>query len=490
MPHFVNVLSMASWSPSFLLLALIVIAAFGAGLVLRSLFARAPGAFLWLGTIVFALGGMLMLWGLLGQPAPIVQHPHWEPLQVESVTPQEQWSMWAYRPMMILWLAILGIAIVGAALWSKRSKSKFGLGTSLALMGLVAVSLLFFIGFGVRVKRSTSSGQHLSSQFVHAPAAPLPGSWPSAFERPDSFDHTPPTTPDVMSIDDIWAQMTAPRIKLDGVSLSTTLGDETPREVTNAAKVILSASLPGADPFTQGWLVNAAKAILRAPASAPPTVEVHSVDPAAVMLAERASPSPSVTHSRVDLFDPASIAHSTLPKPDWVVHPPKQVGNVHRFAVASGPFVTVEECRRELDRKMGDIVLQRAIELSKASPSRRSSVAALYDLGLGGDYVRRELCTDEFVDTMETSVGEMKQVYALMEFNESQDAMLIGRMRSYARQEGLMDVTLVGGGLLACVATLFGLLKADTWTRGYYTKRLFLGVPAAIITVLTLLFAA
>ena len=26
-----------------------------------------------------------------------------------------------------------------------------------------------------------------------------------------------------------------------------------------------------------------------------------------------------------------------------------------------------------------------------------------------------------------------------------------------------------------------GLLKIDTWTKGYYTKRLFLGVPAVII---------
>jgi hypothetical protein len=33
-------------------------------------------------------------------------------------------------------------------------------------------------------------------------------------------------------------------------------------------------------------------------------------------------------------------------------------------------------------------------------------------------------------------------------------------------------------GLLGFV---FGLLKIDTWTKGYYTKRLFIGVPAMII---------
>jgi hypothetical protein len=44
--------------------------------------------------------------------------------------------------------------------------------------------------------------------------------------------------------------------------------------------------------------------------------------------------------------------------------------------------------------------------------------------------------------------------------------------------------TLVVGGL----ALAYGLLKVDTWTRGYYSKRLFVGVPAAIIGVVWLLW--
>ena len=131
---------------------------------------------------------------------------------------------------------------------------------------------------------------------------------------------------------------------------------------------------------------------------------------------------------------------------------------------------------------MQNVALNRACELSGAG-TRRSGAATLSDLGLGGDYVRRELCTDEYIDVVDSSVGEMRKTYSLVEFNESQDALLIDRARSYTRQEGLFDVTLIGGGLLASVATLFGLLKVDTWTRGYYTKRLFLGVPAAIIAI-------
>ena len=180
---------------------------------------------------------------------------------------------------------------------------------------------------------------------------------------------------------------------------------------------------------------------------------------------------------------------AALPKPDWVLNPPKQIGNVRKFVVTSDPYLTAEECRQDADNKMQNLALNRAAELSGASLARRTGAASLADLGLGADYVRRELCTDEYIDVIDSSVGEMRKTYSLVEFNEAQDALLVDRARSYSRQEGLLDVTLIGGGVFASVATLFGLLRIDTWTRGYYTKRLFLGVPAAIITVLALLMA-
>ena len=300
------------------------------------------------------------------------------------------------------------------------------------------------------------------------------------------------------------------------------MGPSSPQELTEAAKVILSASLPGADPFTQGWLVNAAKSILGMPVSEQEQLQLHqaavealatnepptSVEakPAAAAVATPApretvdlfahnadalpvsTMAPQPQHDAAKLVITESIA--ALPKPDWVLNPPKQIGNVRKFVVTSDPYLTAEECRQDADEKMQNLALNRAAELSGASLARRTNAASLADLGLGGDYVRRELCTDEYVDVIDSSVGEMRKTYSLVEFNEAQDALLVDRARSYSRQEGLLDVTLIGGGVLSSVATLFGLLKLDTWTRGYYTKRLFLGVPAAIITVLTLLSMA
>ena len=43
------------------------------------------------------------------------------------------------------------------------------------------------------------------------------------------------------------------------------------------------------------------------------------------------------------------------------------------------------------------------------------------------------------------------------------------------------------GSILGLLTLVFALLKIDTWTKGYYTKRLFLGVPAAIIGGLLLM---
>ena len=58
------------------------------------------------------------------------------------------------------------------------------------------------------------------------------------------------------------------------------------------------------------------------------------------------------------------------------------------------------------------------------------------------------------------------------------------------RSERFAVVGAGAGSVLGLVGLALGLLKVDTWTKGYYSKRLFLGVPAAIIGGLALLFAA
>lgn len=420
-------------------------------------------------------------------------------------------SMFVMISMMLFFAFAVGMVIRLALPRVKSSATGW-----FVLFGLIMLGLMFFgvLSFRMEHRVVHPPVEVVASmpQFVHAEPSLPPLGAPAP----------PAPVANVESIEEIWKKLTAPRINLEEVAEAAAsdaprVGPSSPQELTEAAKVILSASLPGADPFTQGWLVNAAKSILGMPVSEQEQLALHQAAVEALSsTSENSTQSPSAVaasaaHAIPAKEDPfaqraeamnvstivqqphsepaqqaiaASIA--ALPKPDWVVNPPKQIGNVRKFVVVSDPFLTVEECRRDADSKMQNVALNRAYELSGAG-TRRDGGATLADLGLGGDYVRRELCTDEYIDAIDSSVGEMRKTYSLVEFNEAQDALLVDRARSYTRQEGLFDVTLIGGGVLASVATLFGLLKVDTWTRGYYTKRLFLGVPAAIITALTLL---
>jgi hypothetical protein len=398
--------------------------------------------------------------------------------------------------LMVMFLAFGAGLVIRLAL----PRLKSGATGWFVLFGLVLVGLMFFGLLRIRMEYRVQPPVEViasTPHFVHLePSVALP---------PIAATPRAPAVPGE-SIEELWKKLTAPRINLEETttapSNAPTMGPSSPQELTAAARVILSASLPGADPFTQGWLVNAAKSILGVPVSSEEQAELHaaaaeavasmqapaSSPPAAVAVAEIASAlaSDSVNAS------PISISKRVeLPKPDWVLAPPKQIGNVRRIVLESDPFATEEECRRELDEKMQKLVLDRAIELSQASFSgNRFGDPNLHNLGLGEDYIRRELCTDEFVDTVDSSVGEMKKSYVLLEFNEAQDALLVDRARTHARREGLVDTTLLAAFAFGSVAALFGLFKIDTWTRGYYTKRLFLGVPAAIIMVLTLFAVA
>jgi hypothetical protein len=80
----------------------------------------------------------------------------------------------------------------------------------------------------------------------------------------------------------------------------------------------------------------------------------------------------------------------------------------------------------------------------------------------------------------------MKKLYTRVEFSQSVDNELRKRWDEYRREERFAIVGTGAGSVLALLGFVYGLLKVDTWTKGYYTKRLFLGVPAAIIGLGTL----
>lgn len=176
------------------------------------------------------------------------------------------------------------------------------------------------------------------------------------------------------------------------------------------------------------------------------------------------------------------------PRPDWVGAPPKVVENIYRVPVQAGPYVTLRECYDQLRNEMRTVVQQRVEELVRESTgARHVHIPDLDWMHVGASYIDRELLTDEYVEINDTSVGTMRTAWGLLEFTPNHDRHLVDSWKRAARQSRMAMVATMAALVVGALGGVLLLLKIDTWTRGYYTKRLFLGVPAAIIALIALI---
>jgi hypothetical protein len=202
-----------------------------------------------------------------------------------------------------------------------------------------------------------------------------------------------------------------------------------------------------------------------------------------------------LTEARIPLDgDTASEADAETvkaPRPDWFEKPPARVGDIFRVVVFSEPFSTVDECYEQLERRFPVEVQRRLEKLVPASQSRLVGAHSLDDMGITLDYIMREICQEEFSETLDSSsVGPMKRVHVLMEFTPAVEDHLRGSWQSLLRQDGLVVVAKIAALVLAALGCVYGLLQIDTLTRGYYSKRLLVGASAAIIAIAVALFVS
>jgi hypothetical protein len=197
---------------------------------------------------------------------------------------------------------------------------------------------------------------------------------------------------------------------------------------------------------------------------------------------------PANDSSTEDEEPKAESESEPAPRPDWVDEPPKlfDVDEVQRVVVASDSWSTEDECRVQLEQRFLEEVKRRLAK--QLVPSDQSSLVehgSIEATGITLDYIMGNIYQGYFVEIVESSVGAMRKVYVLMEFTTDVDKHLLQSWQGQLRRHRLTSVSLIAGGILAVLATLYGMLQFDTWTRGYYTKRLLWGVPAAIIAVAT-----
>ena len=380
-------------------------------------------------------------------------------------------AAWA-KVLIIVVPALSALAALAAVRRSSSAAPRHGNGLLWLAAGIAALVLLGFVFTG-RMDRAASTVQGINT-YSDPPLAPAPPA-----------DRAP--------IEEQWDRLTSPRIALEEPAAVPRTQAATREELQNAAEAIQVASEKMAESASQGWLLTAVKAIINTPShTAPPQAA------SAAMTPEPAQPSAEASSGPVDSTDPAAqpqpapkiqAASLAPPTPDWVLRPPGLVGNVRKVVVSAGPYKTLDECHRELERQMRDVVTQRVAELARAAAGHYVYSPELDWLNIGTDYILRELCTEpEYIEDVDASFGPMKKAHLLLEFTAAQDAELLKRWKTFARRDRLAIAGLGGAFVVGCLALAFGLLKVDTWTRGYYSKRLFLGVPAAIIGVVWLLW--
>jgi hypothetical protein len=119
-----------------------------------------------------------------------------------------------------------------------------------------------------------------------------------------------------------------------------------------------------------------------------------------------------------------------------------------------------------------------------------SRASYLKSLGIGTDFIRRELVakdpknkneTREYLETVQQSFGPMYKLYMQLEFTPAIDREFRQLLDANERQDRFKVVGLGAGSVPGLLSMVWGLLKLDTATKGYYTKWLFIGIPAAII---------
>ncbi len=173
------------------------------------------------------------------------------------------------------------------------------------------------------------------------------------------------------------------------------------------------------------------------------------------------------------------------PEPAWVTSPPKSVGNSdpHQRRIQSDEFATVEECNRQLDELMRVATAEYLDQLIGTDRFAWHPAHYLGRLGITTGDIRRNICKEEHAKTVKHDFGDMKRVSILMEFDKDIEKDLRRAWKESQLEERLATVGVGSGAVLLLIGAVFGFLKFDTATEGFYTKRLIFAAIAVTIIV-------
>ena len=202
------------------------------------------------------------------------------------------------------------------------------------------------------------------------------------------------------------------------------------------------------------------------PAAAPPTET-------AAPSADTAAPSGETALGTTSA--PIRKIKAGAARPAWMDEPTGKRGDEFRTIATAGPYATPQECHQ----KLNDAIRVAITTYVDHHLSNRSGV----EIELPSSFVHNELVRGEWLEQSEYSFGPMYNLHAHLVFDKTANDA-IDRQFHDSQVQGRLASAGAGAGLvLALIGTLFGYLKLDTLTRGYYTGRLRVAAGAAILAL-------
>lgn len=190
-----------------------------------------------------------------------------------------------------------------------------------------------------------------------------------------------------------------------------------------------------------------------------------------------------------DLVQPSEPTTADNKLPEWVKNPEKSVPHVYRRLIESDWRDSADTCQRHNAIKIEQAVHEYVQELANEH-TYGAYVPSLAELGVTPRYIREQILKEHHYASRDFAhQSGMVNLYQQLEFDSRVSEDLASRWRTYARQQNVAGIAVVSGSVLAALAGVLGLIKLDTYTKGFYTKRLFIGVPAAIIGFIMLVDA-
>ncbi|HEY4310752.1 MAG TPA: hypothetical protein VGN12_14980 [Pirellulales bacterium] len=217
------------------------------------------------------------------------------------------------------------------------------------------------------------------------------------------------------------------------------------------------------------------------PATAEPAAKSTSVRP---VVRERVPEKTKVLVSSSEMARAESESKPTVPttpatkRPDWIDHPDGRTGDIYYETVMVERYATRGEAE--------DALAKETQERTKAYVDRYLGEGASMLFIVPPAYVHDHLVKERYAEPVETSVGPMINAYARLAFDRRAQAQLRRMHRDAEIENRLLGVAGGAVAVMLVLGSVFGYLKLDTLTRGYYTRRLQLAAGVVILAVAAL----